>query len=655
MEQAATITEEHTVLGAIKAYVEKNPESTNTQLFSFLALLSAYLPKSYLLKSECKKILGSPDPIDERPPFEERMKPFIALINLSGNAECRCSLHAGTAQKALELLAELGFTRSEIVQNFIRLNFEYYRPHVVEYVKDLLTKRKISKKKKEQFSRLITDIKNKENPHNTVSVLETASDIFDQNPTFPQTIARLYYQSKTPDYDQAKWWALEAIERAPHNSYVADTLGQICKNRLIEADTDDVICMADEAFEAFKDVEEKAEWETGPGTKHAVSNSKSFNNRGRFGFIQVAKIAFERYPDSQKQSLIQNKQTKVEENFVFFEWYLTYSTPDMKTLEPWYFWKDVALCYKHYAKSSSADSTSFAGLLDLLNHGLQMSKGRRAGFNEVRKEVSELEKIQDVLKRSYEANPDSVDDAQRYILSNIILSNMEPDSAHITQMTELKKIISRFLKTDVGRRRPEFYLLVLLLFWPEQNQNVILDLEMYATYMERAFEKKEHAKYLRGRYLLPLFFLGKGSGLSKWIHKSKLDAIVENQDVGNQRKKWEIPKIHDMLLPVMVEPCHSLTTPQEQQNPKKEVFVCVGDKKIKATTEGKAEVQIDSSNRFYLGFTIRGPIVFKVKPPHKTDSSQTRWGCDKPQNRNRMYVDNVPALEHTSLISQSKC
>lgn len=360
-------------------------------------------------------------------------------------------------------------------------------------------------------------------------------------------------------------------------------------------------------------MEQKAEREDGPDTEDAVNNSKSFNNRGRFGFIQVAKIAFEKYPPLEKKKLIQNKKMKVEENFEFFEWYLTYSTPDMKTLEPPYFWKDVAQCYQYYTGRSAAESTSFAGLLDLLNHDLVMSNGRLAGLEQVKRTVPEHEQIiiKDNLKHSYKNRPDNVDVAQKYILSNIMLSSMNPDSPHITQMTELKEIISRFLDTDVGRRSPEFYLLVLLLFWPdvEQKQNVTLDLETYAVFMEKAFERADHAKYLRGRYLLPLFFLGKASGLSKWIHKYKLDAIKENQ-----RDMWEIPEIHDMLLPVTVEQWQSPTTSEEQRN--QEVFVCVGEKKIKATTEEcEAKVLIHSPSRFYLGFTIGGPVVFKVRPP----------------------------------------
>ncbi|KAK5893314.1 hypothetical protein CgunFtcFv8_006198 [Champsocephalus gunnari] len=179
-----------------------------------------------------------------------------------------------------------------------------------------------------------------------------------------------------------------------------------------------------------------------------------------------------------------------------------------------------------------------------------------------------------------------------YILSNINLSNKMHNSPQLTPVKELQAIIDRFLDTEKRCRSPEFYLLVLLLFWSDGQSLAVQDeedeedeqqsteddlledttwedeasdddqetreelgqlsldrlldpdLQEYVTLMEQAFETTKYAKYLRGRYLLPLFFLGKGSGLRKWIHKSKLDAIVEEKvhaelaDVqGRERKR----------------------------------------------------------------------------------------------------------------------
>ncbi|KAF3697728.1 Sterile alpha motif domain-containing protein 9-like [Channa argus] len=670
-------------------YLQRNPRSTNTELFSYLALLKTYLPESYLLMSDCQQILGPPDPIHGGPPFEVRMRPFIALISTSNPRPGHvCLSNQEIALNVVQLLHHLKISRSATVKKLMSsLCGNQPKPYIIQYIKDLLTKREMRQKYLNKFSSLITDIMMEENFYHAVSVLKTASEKFRQNPTFPQNLSRLYYIKGKPHEQKSKaeYWANKAIERAPNNSYVADTLGQIYKNCLRRArQPEDVRAMTEEAFKAFKDVEEKAEKEEGPELEDVgpISISKHFNNRGLFGFIQVAKIAFEKMGVVKNQGLIQNKKMEVEEKFDFFEWYLIYSKPDVTILEPHYFWKDVALCYHYYTDKTASESTSFPGLLDCLNQGLFLSKGRRAEFEEVEKTVSDLEEIQDVLKKTYEENTDDVKVAERYILSNIILSNKMPDSPRVTSVTELKTIIHRFLNTKVGQRSPEFYLLVLLLFWPEEQTQILQkddneeveqqathnsasedetsededtneeqetehqaaqlpsnlmfdpDLEQNITFMEKAFERTQYAKYLRGRYLLPLFFLGKRSGLSKWIHKSKLDAIVEkNVDtelagesyINNKNKLerineiwengevWQIQEIKDILLPLAKEQCHILTTPQEHNE--QVSFVYAGGKKVKAFTEVESDALAQSSMLFYLGFTIRCPVVFSEISP----------------------------------------
>ncbi|KAM4537371.1 sterile alpha motif domain-containing protein 9-like [Odontesthes bonariensis] len=674
----------------ILEYVQKYPRSTNTQLFSILALLKAYLPDSYLLMDECQKILGPPDPIHGGPPFTERMEPFTNLI--SADTEHICLSNLEKAKKYVEVLADSGISRSAIVDTYLSsLCGDEARPELIEFLKDLLTKREEGETRRDNFSRLITEITERETFQKAVSVLETASHKFKQRPIFPQTIARLYYIEISPsDYEKAAKWAKIAIERAPNNSYVADTLGHVYKNKFRKKafNLNDVLTMADLAFWAFKEVEKKAEKEEGPEMRDLagiVNISNSFNNRGLFGTCQVAKMVYEklRKIGTSTTDHFPNLKMEIEDKFEFFEWYLSYSQPDKKTVEPNYFWGDVAGCYECYTEKRAADSTSFPGLLDCLNHGLFTSKGRRARFVETEKNKPELERIRDDLKRIFDQNVDDVKVAERYILSNIILSNKMPNSPEPTDVKELQEIIHRFVDTEVRFRSPEFYLLTLLLFWPEGNLQVVQqkgdeelkqeatednglqektcddedideeqhtggesaqlspnllfapDLQDYVTLMEKAFEK--YAKYLQGRYLLPLFFLGKGSGLSKWIHKSRLDAIVEATvdaellNEQNQKGKkiddlwlsgevWHVPEIQDILLPVQVEPCDSAVTPQEQEE--QEVFLCAGGKKIRVRTEDKPGGSEQSAVRFYLGFNIRGPVVFKVGAPDTNGDRQ---------------------------------
>ncbi|TKS86219.1 Sterile alpha motif domain-containing protein 9 [Collichthys lucidus] len=300
---------------------------------------------------------------------------------------------------------------------------------------------------------------------------------------------------------------------------------------------------------------------------------------------------------------------------------------------------------------------------------------RCAKFVEYEVTVSDLEEIRDELKSTYEANVDDVTVAERYILSNIILCNKMHNSHQLTPVNELQTIIHRFLGTEVGCRGAEFYLLVLLLFWPEEQPLVVqeeddeeveeqaseddgtedqtwededsheeedtraetaqpslkfmfdLDLQLHTTFMESAFGRDGYAKYLRGT-------VGKGTGLRKWIHKSRLDAIVEKevdaelarrQETGSKEKLinqmwhngkvWHVPEIQDILLPV--QGSYFPMKPEEHEQQK--VSVHVGGKEIMATEEVESEASILGSMPFYLGFTIQGPVVFKVGFPHSSD------------------------------------
>ncbi|CAB1416891.1 unnamed protein product [Pleuronectes platessa] len=482
--------------------------------------------------------------------------------------------------------------------------------------------------------------------------MKSASTKFREIAAFPQVVSRLCYTAKTPDYNKAEKWAKEAIDRAPDISYIADTLGQVHKRRLLKKGKgpEEIIRLADEAFTAFEDVEKKADNEEPlqNDTEGTASIADTFNNRGLFGFLQVAKITFEKLRDkTHKDSLIQKRIMEVEAKFEFFEWYLTYSKPNETTLEPDYFWKDVALCYEHYTTEAAADSTSFPGLLDCLNQGLFGSRGKRAGFQEEKKSGFDLEEIQLELKNDYENNVDDVQVAERYILSNIILCNRMPDSPQLASVEEIQTIILRFLATERSHRSPEFYLLVLLLWlFPEEQPPVLQDeddeeveqaptdgqpgqlpldlgsgpdLRQYVTFMEEAYERSGYAKYLRSRYLLPLFFLGEGSGLSKWIHKSQLDAIVEqtvnaelageNNPTDSEKTRrienmwrngdvWQVPEIQNILRPVREEDIKEL--------------VCAGWWKENVEPEDPTL----SATLIYLGFNIKGPDPFIVRVPH---------------------------------------
>ncbi|XP_014328045.1 sterile alpha motif domain-containing protein 9-like [Xiphophorus maculatus] len=615
----------------IFVYVENCPDSDNTKLFSILALLSAYVPNSYLLMQKCQEILDDS-------PLEEKAKPFLSLNRDSGQGVCM--IHPDIANRSLEQLAALEISRSSIASNcVVSLCGDQAQPGIVKLMKELLTQREKNENSKRMFSTLIEDILTMEGSAEALDVLKQASQIFQDKFIYPQTIARLYYQHDI-DYKEAEEWAQEAISRDLKNSFTADTLGQVYKNWLRKKITSpsDVNDMAEKAIEAFRNVEKKAENE-------CADETNLFNNRGKFGFIQVAKIVAEKH--KRCNPFREKLKSKVIDKFEFFEQYLSYSNlgkPHKTTVEPDYIWRDVASCYQQYTAEDAANSTSFPALLSCLNHGLFVSKEKRAfKFGVTEKTRLQLEQTRDYLKATYKKNVNDVKVAERYILSNIILSNKDPHSPQRGLVRELQAILKRHMLTVVTQRHPEFYLLVLLLFWPEEqlrdqtleeantgkeseqpSSGLSCDLEDCVALMDKAY-LEVYDKYLRGRYLLPLFFLGKGSGLSRWIHRSRLDAAVERvvaAELGNvpnkngvKRRKinkmwtswkaWQLPQVQEMLQPV---PLSDVTFTMKP----KVVIVTVGGKKVQARTECKSSTPAQSPVYFYLGLDIRGPVVFKV-------------------------------------------
>ncbi len=166
-----------------------------------------------------------------------------------------------------------------------------------------------------------------ESEHNTNQCidLKQAADLFDTNPLYPQTLARLYYIEVKEDnkYQEAKEWAERAIKRDPKISHIRHTLGQVHKNHLLNevkntfSDIDVCLAIAQSAIKAFEAVDEAAEDEAEDNTE--------FNNRGIFGFLQLCKIIDPTMPFHQYiNSLKCDVETK--------KWYLAFSRPNSRGL-----------------------------------------------------------------------------------------------------------------------------------------------------------------------------------------------------------------------------------------------------------------------------------------------------------------------------------
>ncbi|KAI2643033.1 Sterile alpha motif domain-containing protein 9-like [Labeo rohita] len=108
--------------------------------------------------------------------------------------------------------------------------------------------------------------------------------------------------------------------------------------------------------------------------------------------------------------------------------------------------------------------------------------------------------------------------------------------------------------------------------------------------------KSKYQKYLRGRYLLPLFFLAKQKGLQRLIYTSKLsqtDLERLTEGDGSEEIK-DLQRINGQVRD-------------------HKVFAITGQKQIQVTPHDPASVCKQGQVSFYLGFNIREPVAYNIR------------------------------------------
>ncbi|KAK9521868.1 hypothetical protein VZT92_019844 [Zoarces viviparus] len=627
-----------------------------TQLAAFLSLLNAYVPGSFLLESQCMDFFKHDDYRHGDLSLEDRMEPFSHLVitfQQDGRSEKKvCMAHPMIAQRCTELMARSGVTRSDTARNLLtRLCTEETPPFLVGFIKDMLTKRgtkpKDMKKEEdpidgtefvERYSRLILDIQKIESNTQSASVLKLASNLFGQNPFFPQALARFYY-AELKYYNQAEMWAKKAKLRDPQNSFVADTLGQVHKNHLKNkehpAKPREILHLASKAIEAFKDEERLAENEQGSEMKGDGNTKVSnvFNIRGQFGYLQVCNLVYDLLVsqndtwrdiltknvslDSVLESLGDHKlfrfndlinglRDEIGRKCAFFDKYLTYSKPDMKD-DPAYISRDTSKCYRNFVGNSPSKDFKQKGA-DLIQKLKQNLADTSAGvLSCLDRECTESD-LKEIITWWEEIflQKDTVTALVNYILTHIMLRNMgaisPSDCKHLAAFKQRMPLIPN--------DSPELHMLALLLCWPTGSEaKCVLDLTELIRRMHRSYEVA-YKKHFRSRYLRPLFFIGNGEDLKGIVHRKVLENLFLQQNEGTKQdwsndwskeKIFKVPEVQARLVKV------------EGVVRNYRVFATIDDEEIEVDANRQNSIWRPRRVSFYLGFTIRGPVAFAIQ------------------------------------------
>ncbi|CAM4532986.1 unnamed protein product [Leuciscus chuanchicus] len=603
---------EKMITGEMANLIEKDKTSSSTKLLSFLALINSYVPGSHLSKPLCKKFIEQSEwPTNKgKPSVEDIMKPFMDLIVVFSDgkekANCIRLKHPMIADACLKRFKENNLTRSDITLDFLNKMVKGNQSDYMKICKRLLFIRPEGLVEKEKFSRLNLDIMREGTINKCIELLERASNLFPTDPFYPQALARLYYikVDKKSKYGEAEKWAKEAIKRDPKKSHIRDTMGQVHKNNLSRiwivrewtkvkkpcTDINTRLKIARFAIKAFEEEEKAAEDELDDDTK--------FNNRGHFGFLQVCKEIYDlisprNHLEQRYHDFINGLRGKVESKCDFFERYLTFSSLSNKTEEPEYFRRDVEDCYKLYFTQGTQTEEetlnerkqkTFAGMLHFL----------KSDINVLKLNLSAIEK------------PQSEDETQTilYILANIILSQAgEP----AVRGEELQDMLQKLWSTKAEGRSPEFYLLILLLFWPEEAKPNPPNLGDCVQYMSQSYGRT-YQKHLHGRFLVPLFFYGKGEGLQRLVH-----ALKPHQN-GSQR--LVLSELHQTDPELLTEGYESVEVACLQRIDgivkNHRVFAVRNGQQIEVNAYKQANACKQGHMSFYLGFTIGGPVAYNI-------------------------------------------
>ncbi|NXL44436.1 SAM9L protein, partial [Podilymbus podiceps] len=293
-----------------------NAASKPAQLICYLTLLNSYVRTATVSVSLCEEFLG----INSQEIGCSKDK-LIEKMGICSNILIYDHVHEYPRYKGLRIIHPLiashcliqfkiayDLPKSEIAMQLLKEDLLFKtsvkQDKLIRDIQTLLVTRQRKKHGDESdtlFSPLIEAIHREEKCGNVEYVLKQASARFEQNGYICQALARYFYIKKRK-FDSALYWAKAAKERAPHNSYISDTLGQVFKSKLrhcLESKAKDTVLTAEElkyllelaqnASQAFVESQQQAESAKNENLQHRTLKRKfqTYNTAGYQGEIET--------------------------------------------------------------------------------------------------------------------------------------------------------------------------------------------------------------------------------------------------------------------------------------------------------------------------------------------------------------------------------
>ncbi|XP_041899662.1 sterile alpha motif domain-containing protein 9-like [Corvus kubaryi] len=614
--------------------------SKPAQLVCYLTLLNSYLTTSIISLSLCEEYLGinSRDTVCNKDKLIEKMG-ICSNILISDQAHKHMRykglriVHPLIASHCLtELKLTYGLSKSEITSKLLKEDLLLKEDKLVRDIQTLL----ITRQRKEHgdesdtsFSPLIEAIHKEEKRGDVERVLEQASARFEQNVYICQALARFYIKERK--FDLALHWAKAAKEKAQHNSYISDTLGQVfkgelrdwveCKEKsaaLAAGKLDNLLELAENASQAFQESQRQAE---NAVNEQYLQNQKLkrkfqvYNTAGYQGEIETGlyvidvlwHVPFFSKKDShcrksmtnylsgnsvlnvenssedsemfkvlrRYSSFLCHLRSRLKRAFDFFEDYFVLfktQTREKEMVEAKLYGK-VQECFTKYTeifcdfsfeqlKNKQDSEWSISQYIEAYRDAVEASKAH--SFSGIlnylhrnhRNADREIEDIVGAYAILCEKDKQATQkDKQNLILANIVLNCIKPKSAKLRGPKELKSLLLSILQ-EVKQTCVEPFFLASLLFWPQNKKQLNEDSGKMQTFVQRLSEsfKEVYGTVHHSRQPLALFYLAKGKGLNRFVHKGKIDQLFsslpeqELNSLWQSGNIWKNQAVQDLLL-----------------------------------------------------------------------------------------------------------
>lgn len=553
------------------------------------------------------------------------------------------------------------------------------REEFIKFIRDLFIrrdKRSRGDNTDTLFSPFIEHVCKAEDCEKATAVLKAAYELLGKDPFFAQQLARLYYNNEK--FEDAEHWAGVAKSHMPNDSYILDTEGQVYRkwfsftvDKMTQEDTPQRIIqkieIALKAMKCFRAAQQAAKAER-----------DSMNNAGYFGEVEVGcrllrflstLDVFHRNPQGEYSELVKYLITDyipkdIEKTWAklhsrlkglrqnlynALEWIsedLSYFQTDKnhekeeederdekeQIYNPRKWLKRQSEVYAKFFISTSLMEDSNSALETQLMRRMNIYKSGGGNVTNIlsfltdKKEARSAEKLEKILS-FYTENPlrDRLEDNDliNYILCHITLSCLAPGSARLLPAQTLRELSARFFKA----KRPfpaSAHFLLTLLYWPDEaldkepnaDKDEILNSALQT--LKRLYDIKMKDVPTRKKRIYTHFFLGKGYGLGKIVHKNKIDKLISGS-LDERRMKWlhgtvwNINKIRDILKRV------------SGWTKDRDLFIRGHVTELPILPLHRDSVPPGNENvTFYLGFSFKGLVAFNIEVENNAAVSRTQ-------------------------------